>query len=197
MEAKKLTTWLLLGVLGVLLSSCALLPCGTSTDPVVDTTDTGVVQPPPPPPPPPPEEEEETEPEEPPAFVSGVDEEGNAVDVPTDEQGRALSTTFNFEFDKSDLSSADFARLQQIAKRLIEHRDKNAKISGHCDERGTREYNLALGERRAKAVADFLMSAGVRESQISTASFGEEIPLDTASTEAAWAKNRRAVIDIR
>lgn len=197
MEAKKLTTWLLLGVFGVLLSSCALLPCGTSTEPVEDTTETVDQQPPPPPPPPPPPEEDEVEPEEPPPFVQGVDEEGNAVDVPTDEQGRALSTTFNFEFDKSDLSSADFARLQQIAKRLIEHRDKNAKISGHCDERGTREYNLALGERRAKAVADFLMSSGVRESQITTASFGEEIPLDTASTEAAWAKNRRAVIDIR
>lgn len=197
MEAKKLTTWLLLGVLGVLLSSCAMLPCGTSTDPVVETTDPVVVQPPPPPPPPPPQEPDEPEPEEPSPFVAGVDEDGNAVDVPTDEQGNALSTTFNFEFDKSDLSSADFARLQQIAKRLTEHRDKSATISGHCDERGTREYNLALGERRAKAVAEFLMSSGVRESQISTRTFGEEIPLDAASTEAAWAKNRRAVIDIR
>ena len=195
MEAKKLTTWLLVGVLAVLLSSCASLPCGTTTE-TVDTTEPTVVQPPPPPPPPPPEPAEE-EPDVPPPFVAGVDAEGNPIVVPTDEQGKPLNTTFNFEFDKSDLSSADFARLQQIAKRLTENRDRNAKISGHCDERGTREYNLALGERRAKAVADFLMSAGVRESQISTVSFGEEVPLDAASTEAAWAKNRRAVIDIR
>lgn len=195
MEAKKLMTWVLLGVLAVLLSSCAILPCGTDTE-TVDTTEPAVVQPPPPPPPPPPEPVD-PEPDEPPPFVAGTDEEGNEVLVPTDSDGRAINTTFNFEFDKSDISTADFARLQQIAKRLIEHRDRSATISGHCDERGTREYNLALGERRAKAVADFLMSAGVRESQITTATFGEEVPIDTASTEAAWAKNRRAVIDIR
>ena len=196
MEANKLTTWLLLGVLAVFLSSCAILPCGTDADTVVDTTETEVVPPPPPPPPPPPEKVE-PEPEEPPPFVAGTDEEGDEVLVPTDDDGRAVNTTFNFEFDKSDLATADFVRLQQIAKRLTEHRDRKATISGHCDERGTREYNLALGERRAKAVADFLMSAGVRESQITTTSFGEEIPIDAASTEAAWAKNRRAVIDIR
>ncbi len=196
MEANKLTTWLLLGVLAVLLSSCAILPCGSETDPVAETPEVDV-DPPPPPPPPPPPEPPEPEPEETKPFVAGTDEEGNEVLVPTDDDGRAINTTFNFEFDKSDISTADFERLQQIAKRLVEHRDRNATISGHCDERGTREYNLALGERRAKAVADFLMSAGVRESQITTATFGEEVPLDTASTEAAWAKNRRAVIDIR
>ena len=196
MEAKNLTTWLLLGVFAVLLSSCALLPCGSDTD-TVDETQTPEVVAPPPPPPPPPEPPSDPEPEEPPDFVAGTDEEGNEILVPTDDEGRALNTTFNFEFDKSDISTADFERLQQIAKRLVEHRDRNATISGHCDERGTREYNLALGERRAKAVADFLMSAGVRESQITTATFGEEVPLDTASTEAAWAKNRRAVIHIR
>lgn len=196
MEANKLTTWLLLGVLAVLLSSCAILPCGSETDTVAETPEVDV-DPPPPPPPPPPPEPPEPEPEETKPFVEGTDEEGNEVLVPTDDDGRAINTTFNFEFDKSDISTADFERLQQIAKRLVEHRDRNATISGHCDERGTREYNLALGERRAKAVADFLMSAGVRESQITTATFGEEVPLDTASTEAAWAKNRRAVIDIR
>ena len=196
MEAKKLTSWLLLGVLAVLLSSCAFLPCGSETDTVAETPEVDV-DPPPPPPPPPPPEPPEPEPEETKPFVEGTDEEGNDVLVPTDDDGRAINTTFNFEFDKSDISTADFERLQQIAKRLVEHRDRNATISGHCDERGTREYNLALGERRAKAVADFLMSAGVRESQITTATFGEEVPLDNASTEAAWAKNRRAVIDIR
>lgn len=196
MEAKKLTTWLLIGVLGVLLSSCAMLPCGTSTDTDADTIDPVVVQPPPPPPPPPVEEEPE-EPSAPPAFVEGTNEDGDTVLRVVGDDGRMVKSTFNFEFDKSDISSADFAALRQIAKRLSEHRDRRATISGHCDERGTREYNLALGERRAKAIADFLMSAGVRESQISVTSFGEEVPLDTASTEAAWAKNRRAVIDIR
>jgi peptidoglycan-associated lipoprotein len=65
-------------------------------------------------------------------------------------------------------------------------------IQGHTDERGTREYNLALGERRAAAVRDYLQSLGVSASQLSIVSYGEERPVDPRSTEAAWAQNRRA-----
>ncbi|MDE0179549.1 MAG: OmpA family protein, partial [Gammaproteobacteria bacterium] len=70
-------------------------------------------------------------------------------------------------------------------------------IEGHCDERGTREYNLALGERRSEAVRRYLISAGVRSTQIETVSFGEERPVDPGHDESAWAKNRRAEMSYR
>ena len=70
---------------------------------------------------------------------------------------------------------------------------KKATIEGHCDERGTREYNLALGERRATAAKNYLVSLGVDASRLTTVSYGKERPIDPASTEAAWAQNRRAV----
>ncbi|SVC52718.1 uncharacterized protein METZ01_LOCUS305572, partial [marine metagenome] len=67
---------------------------------------------------------------------------------------------------------------------------------GHCDERGTREYNLALGERRANAVADILVLNGVASSRITTVSYGEEKPTAYGSTESSWAKNRRAIVKV-
>ena len=70
---------------------------------------------------------------------------------------------------------------------------KHATIEGHCDERGTRDYNLALGERRAHATKDYLVSLGVSADRLSTVSYGKERPIDPASNEDAWAKNRRAV----
>ena len=80
---------------------------------------------------------------------------------------------------------------------MTRNRDRRLVIEGHCDERGTREYNLALGERRANAVTSFLISAGVRRSQIETVSYGEERPDDPGHDEAAWGKNRRAVVIYR
>ena len=74
------------------------------------------------------------------------------------------------------------------------HPDVKVKLEGHCDERGTREYNLALGERRAKAAAELLKVLGVDGSRISTVSYGEEKPLVDGHDEAAWAKNRRVEI---
>jgi peptidoglycan-associated lipoprotein len=78
------------------------------------------------------------------------------------------------------------------AKGLREHPEAQILIEGHCDERGTVEYNLALGDRRAKAVKDYLVALGIDSSRLSTISYGKERPLDDGHNESAWAKNRRA-----
>jgi peptidoglycan-associated lipoprotein len=98
----------------------------------------------------------------------------------------------HFDLDSSALTDAARATLEKHALWLQSHRDSRVTIEGHCDERGTVEYNLALGEQRARAVRDYLLSLGVSTTRLRTASFGKERPLDPASTEEAWAKNRRA-----
>ena len=95
------------------------------------------------------------------------------------------------------LSPRDLSMLELHAAFLRDFRDRSVVIEGHCDERGTREYNLALGERRADAVRSFLTSSGVRASQIDTVSYGEERPANPGHDEAAWAENRRAEMHYR
>ena len=96
-----------------------------------------------------------------------------------------------FEFDSAKLSD----QAQQILRAKAEWLRKNPRaqiiIEGHCDERGTNEYNLALGDRRAFAAKTFLVDLGIDQSRITTVSYGEERPLDPGSNEEAWAKNRR------
>ncbi len=111
--------------------------------------------------------------------------------------GRILATKFYFELDQARLSARDLRLLEMHANILTRNRDRRLVIEGHCDERGTREYNLALGERRANAVSSFLTSAGVRRSQIDTVSYGEERPDDPGHDESAWSKTRRAVVIYR
>ena len=82
--------------------------------------------------------------------------------------------------------------LKTNANYFMRHRVSSIMIEGHCDERGTAEYNMALGERRAEETKKYLINLGVSESMMRTVSFGEENPLDPASTEEAWSKNRRA-----
>jgi len=122
-----------------------------------------VVEPEPPPPPPPPEPE-----------VKEI----------------YLAPIF-FDFDKYDLRSGDREILKRNADQLVENPDATIRIEGHCDERGTVEYNLALGEKRARAAMQFLVDMGVDPSRLSIASYGEEKPLDPGHDERAWAKNRR------
>jgi peptidoglycan-associated lipoprotein len=110
---------------------------------------------------------------------------------PATGEGGAL-TDIHFEFDQSSLSDEAKSILERNATWLQSHRDTNVLVEGHCDERGTVEYNLALGERRAEAARDYLVSLGVSASRLRTSSFGKEKPLDPASNEAAWARNRRA-----
>jgi len=98
-----------------------------------------------------------------------------------------------FGFDKSDLSSEAQATLDRQAAWLKKYPGVKVTIEGHCDERGTREYNLALGERRATAAKNYLVAAGIPAGRISTISYGKERPAVVGSNEAAWAQNRRGV----
>jgi len=99
--------------------------------------------------------------------------------------------TIYFEFNSFSLNSASKEALNLAAQWLKANPNTKIQIEGHCDERGTTEYNLALGERRANTVKDFLQSKGVPANQLSTISYGEERPVAMGSTEEAWAKNRR------
>lgn len=99
-----------------------------------------------------------------------------------------------FDFDTSTLSSQFASVLDAHAKFLTENSNVNVLVEGHADERGTPEYNIALGERRAKAVATYLENMGVSSSQISVVSYGEEKPMVKDRSENAFAKNRRAVV---
>ncbi|HET9629998.1 MAG TPA: peptidoglycan-associated lipoprotein Pal [Novosphingobium sp.] len=101
--------------------------------------------------------------------------------------------TIYFDTDKFDIDQADAAALKAQAQWLMRYPGKRATIEGHCDERGTREYNLALGERRANAAKNYLASLGVDASRLTTISYGKERPVALGSDEASWAKNRRAV----
>lgn len=98
-----------------------------------------------------------------------------------------------FDTDRYNIDSADMVTLQSQAQWLMQYPAKRVTIEGHADERGTREYNLALGERRANAAKNYLVSLGVPASRITTVSYGKERPVAMASTEEAWAQNRRAV----
>jgi len=97
-----------------------------------------------------------------------------------------------FEFDRYDVRPQDAEILKQNAAWLTKSPNAKIQIEGHCDERGTNEYNLALGERRANSAKKYLVSLGVKADRISTITYGKERPLDPAHTEEAWAKNRRA-----
>lgn len=101
-----------------------------------------------------------------------------------------------FEFDKSRLTMDARALLQANAEWLRNHPDIRVQIEGHCDERGTIEYNLALGERRAMSVRNYLVSLGIPAEQLYTISYGEERPAVLGHTEEAWAQNRRAEFKI-
>jgi peptidoglycan-associated lipoprotein len=105
-------------------------------------------------------------------------------------QGR---DTIYFDTDKFDVDSEDQASLRQQAQYLQQYPNVRATVEGHADERGTREYNLALGERRANAAKNYLVSLGVASDRVTTVSYGKERPVALGSNEQAWARNRRAV----
>jgi peptidoglycan-associated lipoprotein len=101
--------------------------------------------------------------------------------------------TVLFDTDRYNIDSADQAALSAQAAWLQRYPAKTATIEGHCDERGTREYNLALGERRANAAKNYLVSLGIDPARLATVSHGKERPIALGSNEDAWSKNRRAV----
>lgn len=98
-----------------------------------------------------------------------------------------------FELDSSAIGPEARTTLERQAFFLRKYPSVSVTVEGHCDERGTREYNLALGERRASAVRDYLVSLGIDPSRLTTISYGKERPVNPASTEQAWAENRRGV----
>ncbi len=98
-----------------------------------------------------------------------------------------------FDTDRYNIDSQDQVALQAQAQYLLQYSNARATIEGHADERGTREYNLALGERRANAAKNYLVSLGVPTTRLNTVSYGKERPAAVGATEQAWAQNRRAV----
>jgi peptidoglycan-associated lipoprotein len=104
-----------------------------------------------------------------------------------------VGDTVHFEYNKSDVRDEDRGTLQRQAAWLQKYPQVRVTIQGNCDERGTREYNLALGARRANAVKEYLVSLGVSAARVDTISYGKERPVCTESTEDCWAQNRRGV----
>ena len=117
--------------------------------------------------------------------------------TPLGADGRPLNRTFYFDYDASGLKARDEAALVVHAQILRRNPDRSVVIEGHCDERGTREYNLALGERRADSIRDVLLENGVSSRQLETVSYGEEQPDDPGHNDASWARNRRGVLSYR
>jgi len=125
-----------------------------------------------------------------PSEVESIEAKGEAEKALEEKEG--MFKDIYFDFDKYDVQDTYKPELKSIAAWMTKNSGAKMSIEGHCDERGTNEYNLALGDRRAKAVKDFLVSLGVPSSRIETISYGEEKPLCTEHTEECWAKNRRA-----
>ena len=105
------------------------------------------------------------------------------------------SATIYFEFDRSNLTSKSIQTLKSTLNALVENSSINISLAGHADERGTREYNLALGQRRAEAVSDYLVLNGIDKSRITVMSYGEERPSAFGQDEMSYAKNRRVEIN--
>ncbi|AKQ42726.1 peptidoglycan-associated lipoprotein [Aurantiacibacter atlanticus] len=101
--------------------------------------------------------------------------------------------TIYFETDRYNIDNEDMAALRRQAEYMLQYNSSTATVEGHADERGTRDYNLALGERRANSAKNYLVSLGVPENRLRTVSYGEERPIATGSDESAWARNRRSV----
>ena len=116
----------------------------------------------------------------------------SAADKTPAEKLAQVGDTVNFDFDSAELTVSARSTLNRQAAFLSLNPDLMIAIEGHADERGTWEYNLALGERRATAVRDYLVAKGINSARVRTVSYGKERPVVAGSDEAAWAKNRRA-----
>lgn len=117
-----------------------------------------------------------------------------AVDPLNDPKSLLAKRSVYFEFDRSGINDSDVATVEAHGRYLVDHRSRTVRIEGNCDERGGREYNLALGQHRADSVRDRLKSLGVAGDRVETTSFGKERPRNLGHDEAAWAENRRADI---
>ncbi|RPH93587.1 peptidoglycan-associated lipoprotein Pal [candidate division KSB1 bacterium] len=144
------------------------------------------------PPPPPPKVEEVTPPPAPDTTGQAARELQAQMDA-----DRARIIAVYFDYDRSDIRADQRDRVSTNAEIFRRWTDWQVSVEGHCDERGTNEYNLALGERRAIAAKKALVAAGIDGARISIVSFGEERPADPGHTDAAWSKNRRAEFKVK
>ncbi len=167
----KFSTGLKLASLSVAL---LLAGCETKPKPTVDNT-------------PPPAQQQESAP----VTSSSSIVAGSAEDLRVN-----VGDTVHFDYNKYDVLDDDRAVLQRQAAWLAKYPSVRVTIEGHCDERGTREYNLALGARRANAVKEYLVSLGVSQARVETISYGKERPMCTESSESCYAQNRRGVTTI-
>jgi len=118
---------------------------------------------------------------------------GAAVPGSPEDFNQNVGNTVYFDLDSYSLTSDAQSQLQRQAAWLTQYPQRTLTVEGHADERGTREYNLALGERRANSVANYLVALGVDKARLSTISYGKERPLCTESDESCWSQNRRGV----
>ena len=121
---------------------------------------------------------------------------GSATALDSDREAAALKNDriIYFEFDSADIDSASLELLKRHGALMADNPGASARLEGHADERGSREYNIGLGERRAAAVQSVLLVQGASASQLTTISYGEERPANTGTGESAWAQNRRVEI---
>ena len=138
-------------------------------------------QPPPPPPAPPP---------------APMNTGGTSLDAAAAGRVATMSDRIHFDYDKSDIKPDDTPRLDGKAALLKQFSALRIRITGHCDERGSDQYNIALGMRRATAAKTYLVQLGIDAARIEVASLGREVPIDPGHDESAWAQNRRDEFDI-
>ena len=170
-----------------LAAAVSFAACGKKTPPPAPPPPPPVAPEPPPPAPPPPK----------PEVKPQVDEYARLKAMASDEIDRlGLLQEVYFDLDKSDVREADRAALSKNADTLKKFDFLKVTIEGHCDERGTVDYNLALGERRARAAYDYLVSLGVPADRLRTVSYGKEIPVCSESSEDCWQRNRRAKLTV-
>ena len=125
------------------------------------------------------------------ARSQGIEQEPQLTREEMREQEMLQVTTFYFDFDQSELKPETREALVYHANRLKDNPNMRVRLEGHTDERGTREYNLALGERRAQSVERYMQVQGVSSRQLETISYGEEMPVASGSSESAYSRNRR------
>lgn len=172
-----------------LLGGCAKKEVVKAEEPVVPAVaspEAPPVVPEPPPPPPVPTVKAEVVPEQ------VVTPEQPQKIVPPEPVQKITLETIHFDFDSSELREPDRNILTINAGILMNKLKGNVQVEGHCDERGSAEYNLALGERRARGAMKYLVTLGVPDDRLSIISYGKEKPIDPGHDEEAWAKNRRA-----
>jgi peptidoglycan-associated lipoprotein len=170
-------------VVVALAAATAFTACAKKAPPAPPPPPPVAPEAPPPAPPPPPKAE--------PAPVLDEYARLKAMSAEEIEKSGLLKEVY-FDFDKADIRESDRGALSQNADALKRFDFLRVTVEGHCDERGTVEYNLALGERRAKAAYDYLVSLGVPADRLKTVSYGKEVPVCTQSNEDCWQRNRRA-----